>query len=380
MAVPNGSIATTYTLIYSFLLAQSHTKAAETVKKAAKNVVILKAGLEANMPSLDKIVDAWQSQQSDQQTKSNGKQRKASIAESASEDSSSEESSSEESSDSSDSASDVELPSKAPAVSVKESSPSSSSSSSSEDSDSDSAQPLDSSKTKKSAVVEASSSGSSEEDSDSDSSDSADEVKQPGPKPSKAKTGSGSGSSGDSASSESDSDSEDAPPPSLEPAKGKAAVQVPSALATTTSDAPNGTKKSSKQNSTTLDHVPQDTTGRVAKKQRTSETGVSVPTKVVSDDRNDSAVKSKRGAGPRKSNTPFQRIKAEEVVFHDARLQDNSFSTKGGTENDYGARANQDLIVTRGAGFRKEKNKKKRGSYRGGEITMQSHSIKFNND
>ena len=65
--------------------------------------------------------------------------------------------------------------------------------------------------------------------------------------------------------------------------------------------------------------------------------------------------------------------------------------------SDYGARASQDLIVTRGAGFRKEKNKKKRGSYRGGDITvrcpyyrvlvsyllprrleqMQTHSIKF---
>lgn len=38
--------------------------------------------------------------------------------------------------------------------------------------------------------------------------------------------------------------------------------------------------------------------------------------------------------------------------------------------NDYGQRAHQDLIVTRGAGFRKEKNKKKRGSYKGGEITV----------
>jgi len=38
--------------------------------------------------------------------------------------------------------------------------------------------------------------------------------------------------------------------------------------------------------------------------------------------------------------------------------------------NDYGRRAHQDLIVTRGAGFRKEKNKKKRGSYKGGEITV----------
>ena len=33
----------------------------------------------------------------------------------------------------------------------------------------------------------------------------------------------------------------------------------------------------------------------------------------------------------------------------------------GANANDYGARASRDLIVTRGAGFRKEKNKKKRG-------------------
>lgn len=43
---------------------------------------------------------------------------------------------------------------------------------------------------------------------------------------------------------------------------------------------------------------------------------------------------------------------------------------QGGTLGDYGAKASADLIVTRGAGFRKEKNKKKRGSYRGGEITV----------
>jgi hypothetical protein len=39
-------------------------------------------------------------------------------------------------------------------------------------------------------------------------------------------------------------------------------------------------------------------------------------------------------------------------------------------------RAHHDLSVTRGAGFRKEKNKKKRGSYRGGEITV-SHFAYF---
>jgi hypothetical protein len=73
-----------------------------------------------------------------------------------------------------------------------------------------------------------------------------------------------------------------------------------------------------------------------------------------------------------------------------------TLTVQAGSSNDYGQRAHADLIVTRGAGFRKEKNKKKRGSYRGGEITvrllviakwrrkaecvnrqMESHSFKF---
>ncbi|KAH9901455.1 SRP40, C-terminal domain-containing protein, partial [Cubamyces lactineus] len=73
---------------------------------------------------------------------------------------------------------------------------------------------------------------------------------------------------------------------------------------------------------------------------------------------------------PRKSNTPFQRVKPEQVKFADERLKDNRFESRGASASDYGAKAARDLIVTRGAGFRKEKNKKKRGSYRGGEITV----------
>ncbi|EJF66167.1 SRP40, C-terminal domain-containing protein [Dichomitus squalens] len=83
------------------------------------------------------------------------------------------------------------------------------------------------------------------------------------------------------------------------------------------------------------------------------------------------------GKKSRKSNTPFQRIKVDQVKFADERLKDNRFEARGAAESDYGARASRDLMVTRGAGFRKEKNKKKRGSYKGGEITMQSYSIKF---
>jgi hypothetical protein len=36
-----------------------------------------------------------------------------------------------------------------------------------------------------------------------------------------------------------------------------------------------------------------------------------------------------------------------------------------------------DLIVTRGDGFRKEKQKKKRGSYKGGVIDFEARSFKF---
>ncbi|KAI0256854.1 SRP40, C-terminal domain-containing protein, partial [Lactifluus subvellereus] len=86
---------------------------------------------------------------------------------------------------------------------------------------------------------------------------------------------------------------------------------------------------------------------------------------------------------PRKPNVPFQRVKADTAKNHDERLRDNAFESRvcpascGARPDDYGARAHQDLIVTRGDGFRKEKNKKKRGSYRGGNITLESHSFKF---
>jgi hypothetical protein len=46
-------------------------------------------------------------------------------------------------------------------------------------------------------------------------------------------------------------------------------------------------------------------------------------------------------------------------------------------ESNYGAKAHKDLIVTRGDGFRKEKQKKKRGSYKGGVIDFEARSFKF---
>ena len=70
--------------------------------------------------------------------------------------------------------------------------------------------------------------------------------------------------------------------------------------------------------------------------------------------------------------TYFSRIK-NDIRVHPG-LVSNEYNA--GADN-YGARANRDLIVTKGDGFRKEKQKKKRGSYRGGTIDFQTRSFKF---
>ncbi|KAF5748645.1 hypothetical protein HS088_TW04G00603 [Tripterygium wilfordii] len=85
----------------------------------------------------------------------------------------------------------------------------------------------------------------------------------------------------------------------------------------------------------------------------------------------------KQRNGSVEAKKPFQRVNVDEVVFRDERLQDNSYWAKDGAETGYGAKAQEILGQVKGRGFRHEKTKKKRGSYRGGQIDMQSHSIKF---
>lgn len=65
------------------------------------------------------------------------------------------------------------------------------------------------------------------------------------------------------------------------------------------------------------------------------------------------------------------------MTFASPLLKTNLFMDKGGSVGSYGHKAHEDLIKTKGAGFRKEKDKKKRGAYKGGSIDFQSHSIKF---
>jgi len=76
-----------------------------------------------------------------------------------------------------------------------------------------------------------------------------------------------------------------------------------------------------------------------------------------------------------KRNEPFRRVRAEEITV-DPRF-DNSFEAKRGATGDWGEKAHKALSVTRGKGFRHEKNKKKKGHYTGGSISMAVNSIKF---
>jgi len=75
-------------------------------------------------------------------------------------------------------------------------------------------------------------------------------------------------------------------------------------------------------------------------------------------------------------NAPFRRVISEHVFVPNS-LQDNSFEGKIGSRGDWGEKANLDLKHTRGKGFRHEKTKKKRGSYKGGAINTSVNSIKF---
>lgn len=86
-----------------------------------------------------------------------------------------------------------------------------------------------------------------------------------------------------------------------------------------------------------------------------------------------------RNGGNDKLKTPFRRVREEEVKV-DPRLKDNSFEAKFGSRGDWGEKANQDLKFVKGKSFRHEKTKKKRGCYRGGQISTGIHSIKFDSD
>ena len=52
--------AATYTHIHAFLVKQKHSKAAGALRKAVKEVVVLKEDVKIDGPSLDDIIKEWQ--------------------------------------------------------------------------------------------------------------------------------------------------------------------------------------------------------------------------------------------------------------------------------------------------------------------------------
>jgi len=93
-----------------------------------------------------------------------------------------------------------------------------------------------------------------------------------------------------------------------------------------------------------------------------------------------SAKKSRRTSEdgePRLSGEAFRRVDGavwgQQIV---SGLEDNSYEKQFG-EDGYGAKASKVLLAVRGKDFRHEKTKKKRGSYRGGEISLASNSFKY---
>ncbi|KAN0077147.1 SRP40, C-terminal domain containing protein [Tylopilus felleus] len=194
---------------------------------------------------------------------------------------------------------------------------------------------------KKSSELDSSDSDSSSESSASDSSD--------------AETSSGSDSSKSSDSSDEDEANAKAPP------NAKKTIE-------------NKSSSSSSLDSESDSESRQKEDAHVAKKRKTSDSGAAVTTAVATGSQQ-AASASQKEKPPPKDRERFQRVKVQNLAPE--QFLNNGYQAKGGKSNDYGERAHHDLIVTRGAGFRKEKNKKKRGSYRGGEITMENHSIKF---
>merc|ERR1712179_577787 len=247
------------------------------------------------------------------------------------------------SSDDSDSSDEEET--KTPAV--KKVTPTKNSKISKKESSSEDSDTSDEEEVKPSKKVVAKPVPSKKQSSSDDSSDSDEEppVKKP-EVPKKAPVAQPEGSPSDS---DSDSDTESKPTNGPASKKGKFVTSTPAPVKVAATPSP--------------DDSSAESTDPVNAPPEASDSGIEEDKKNAAD----------KFAPKRKSNTPFRRVVAEEIEV-DPRLADNSANSSFDT---WGAKATQDLIVTKGKSFRHEKTKKKRGSYKGGPINMGVASFKF---
>lgn len=191
------------------------------------------------------------------------------------------------------------------------------------------------------------------------------------PKPTKPADSSSGSSSSDT---DSESDSSDALPRT----KSVATVTKKSFITPATSDSSETLQATSAQKSSPVKAnlaAPSTSTSSSSDSDSNSEPAPPPPNSTIlaKRKRSDSpeASKSSKKQQHHKDRTPFQRVPKDTLV--DPKLASNAYQSY-----DYADRAHQDLSVTKGKGFTKEKNKKKRGSYRGGMIdTAGGKGIKF---
>ncbi|KAH8170804.1 hypothetical protein LIA77_09585 [Sarocladium implicatum] len=357
-------------LVESFLERNAYKKALEAFNK---QLGAKKTTATSTTATLEELFASWKSAQPQAKSTKTKDESSDSDSDSGSESSSSDESSSS-SSDSDDDDTDMEdapktaspaagkqplsLKRKAPSESASSSDSDSSSESSSSDSESSDDEPkakkqkVAPTKTTKKEVAlkkaakpaessDSDSDSSSESSSDSDdSSDSEDE--KPAPTKTTSKDKKDASSSSDSSSSD---DSSDDSSSESEAEVAAVAAQVP--------------LPGSDSDDSSSDDSSSDSDAPAAKKQSAikdaSDSSVTVD--------NPPLPPNPTAAQRKKANIPFSRIPKD--IYVDPKFASNAYVPMS-----YSQRAHEDLIITKGKGFTKEKNKKKKGSFRGGAIDI----------
>jgi hypothetical protein len=425
-------------LVEAFLLENEFKSTSQSLQNERKNRGEA-TGTVAHTPSLSTIYKEWIELKAGAKSlgnssiivnKSNGKQKRAPRKEGNKKQevqAQENETRSSDSDTSSDEDSDVEMNDAPPVktLATKRTSSTSSSASSSSDSDADdedeapavkeaSPKPKGNSSLKRKAISSPSST-TSDSDSDSDSSSESD-----APRTKKLKTRAPSYSSDDSSSSStSSSDSSSDSESEEEDSKAKDAPATSSDSNSSSSDSDDGSgsstnsaaqnvplPESESSSSDSNSESESDSNGEAVGKKNlkivssdTSATLSDASKKMSPDPSSDSSSESESEVRPKKvvkatietaaralspplppnpfpkgykkTNQPFSRIPQDTKV--DERLASNAY-----VPYDYAQKAHEDLIVTKGKGFTKEKNKKKRGSYRGGYIDVEGKKgIKF---
>lgn len=264
-------------------------------------------------------------------------------------------------------------------------------------------------KTLKRKAPVGSSTSSSDSDSSTDSSSSdSDSSGDDKPQPKKRKTaasssesssGSSSDSSSDSSSSDSDSDSEDSDEDMVDKAKEDASSSSDSSDSSSDSDseAP-ASKKVTKV--TKVTKVVKTAKASKADSDNSSSSddaqagGAGLKTKDIEDSSSSSvtledaplATKtsySNQSPAPGQVKLSKKEKKAQVVPFSripkDVKVE-VKFASNAYIDTDYSRQAHEALIVTKGKGFTKEKNKKKKGGFRGGYIDINDNKSVYFDD